>query len=387
MIYAPVSVIIPTFNRAKYLAESVESVLGQTLPPRQLIIINDGSTDDTRMILEKYRRTIEYIETDNRGKASALNHAMPRISGKYVWIMDDDDVALPDALSRHVEILEQRRQYGWTYSSFINSTNDSNGRIVPVAEKLLPEFPEDEFLIRLMEHCFLIHPTIVVRTSCYREVGPFQADLVRCQDYEMAIRLARRYRSARVVGPTIYHRNHGQARGSAQDTFGVEQIYVKWLEYMQVFFRHLRREMALNEYLPRSFATDNKDGLAERRAYLQRMAIMAAKRLIDEMIEDLRLAKDMPAGLQSLSAAECLILRRVFCSLEDPPLVTNNLMKRIRTACSGQIGMVLRREFAHGLYWRACHAYCTREYGEMFRAISAAINLVGFRDLTLLMSR
>ena len=189
-----VSVLMATYNRARFIAESLESVFAQTHPPSQIIVINDGSTDNTRAALEPFMQRIEYLELENRGKASALNLGMPRVTGDYVWIMDDDDVAVSDALERHLAVLESRPEVGWTYSNFIESTTDrETARIVPQREKTLPEFPEEEFLVRLMEQCFLIHPTILVRASCYREVGSFDPDLIRCQDYEMAVRLARRF--------------------------------------------------------------------------------------------------------------------------------------------------------------------------------------------------
>src|SRR5262249_26322864 len=143
-------------------------------------------------------------------------------------------------------ILESRPEIGFTFSSYIESrTSGENGRISPQKEKALAEFPEEEFLIHLMEECFLIHPTILVRKSCYRQSGPFREDLVRCQDYEMAVRLARSSRCARVPGPTIYHRLHEGSRGSTRDTFPVDQIYEKWLMYMQIFFQELRKDLPL----------------------------------------------------------------------------------------------------------------------------------------------
>src|SRR5208283_5767159 len=169
-----VSVLLPTYNRARFIAESLESIFSQTLRPSQVIVINDGSTDHTWAAVEPFRHRIEYLESENRGKPSALNLGMAKVTGEYVWIMDDDDVAMSDALERHVAILESRPELGWTYSSYIESTtNQENSRIVPQREKALPNFPNEEFLVRLMEQCFLIHPTILVRTSCYREVGPF----------------------------------------------------------------------------------------------------------------------------------------------------------------------------------------------------------------------
>ena len=85
-----VSVIIPTYNRASYLVQSLESVLAQSYRSLEVIVVNDGSNDETRAILEPYRRRIAYYEKTNGGKSSALNLGLKHISGEYVWVFDDD---------------------------------------------------------------------------------------------------------------------------------------------------------------------------------------------------------------------------------------------------------------------------------------------------------
>jgi len=73
---AKVSVLLPTYNRAGFIAESLKSIFAQTLPPSQVIVVNDGSTDHTLTALEPFRQQIEYVESENRGKPSALNLGM-----------------------------------------------------------------------------------------------------------------------------------------------------------------------------------------------------------------------------------------------------------------------------------------------------------------------
>jgi glycosyltransferase involved in cell wall biosynthesis len=373
-----VSVLLPTYNRARFIAEALESIFAQAVPPSQVIVINDGSTDNTTSVLEPFGKRIEYLECENRGKPSALNLGMERVTGEYVWIMDDDDVAMGDALERHVAILESSPEVGWTYSSYIESTtNQENLRIVPQREKVLPNFPDEEFLVRLMEQCFLIHPTILVRASCYREVGPFDPALVRCQDYEMAVRLARRFSSARVAGPTIYYRMHGGARGSGRDIFKAAQIQEKWLEYMQVFMRELRKEMPLSEYLPGGQAPIGRSSDL-RYAYLRRMGIMTRKRLYDEMIEDLRLAvREGSTDFSTLTPAERKLLRELFNSINDPLFFQKDVLRKIRSACSGPVGSAIRGELVRCLYWDAMNALRKGTLSQVFSTASAAMQLSG----------
>ena len=86
------SVIIPTYNRANYVGEAVESVLQQTYQNSELIVVNDGSTDDTAEVIRRFGDQICYVEKANGGKASAVNLGLKYVTGEYVWILDDDDI-------------------------------------------------------------------------------------------------------------------------------------------------------------------------------------------------------------------------------------------------------------------------------------------------------
>lgn len=145
--------------------------------------------------------------------------------GTYVWIMDDDDVAIPDGLARHVELLEARPEVGFTYASQVTAcSTPRTNRISPGTVVELPEITEDELFVRLMEDCFIPHPALVARRRCYLDVGPFNEVLVRSQDYEMVLRLSRRFRGAPVNGPTYYHRVHRRDRGSAAMPLSAEDV-------------------------------------------------------------------------------------------------------------------------------------------------------------------
>ena len=109
-----VSVLIPTYNRAEYLAECLDSILEQTLRPYEVIVVDDGSSDATRQVLNNYESGIKIIKSPNRGKPAALNLGLAAATGKYVWVFDDDDVALLDALERFVAPLEAHPEYGFS---------------------------------------------------------------------------------------------------------------------------------------------------------------------------------------------------------------------------------------------------------------------------------
>ncbi len=303
-----ITVLIPTFNRGRFLAECLDSILAQTLPAAQIIVVDDGSTDNTKEICSSYSDAIEYYELNQLGKPSAINCGLEKTVGDYVWIFDDDDVAYPEALERFVEPLENDPQYGFSFSTFNFTSSEPDGRIGAVQFELrIPDLEERGFLIPLLEGNFLGGAAVFARTSCYKEVGYFDPELLRSQDYEMAIRVARCFKGIRIPGgPTFHYRQHEGERGATADRFSVAERGRKWLEYDQKFFRKLYRDLPLSVFLPPRQSL----GQERRKAILQRMAIMAYKLLVPEVMEDLKELSVLD-GKSPLSSAEYLIIREM----------------------------------------------------------------------------
>ncbi len=150
MTQPTVSVLIPTYNRSHYLIEALDSVLAQTLLPSQVIVINDGSTDNTRDVLKPYMNRIELITKDNGGKASALNVGMQQVTGDYVWIFDDDDIALPEGLQSHIEVLECHQHIGFTYAPYWIVLEDARGGFSTPILCSLPDVSASGFFVSLL---------------------------------------------------------------------------------------------------------------------------------------------------------------------------------------------------------------------------------------------
>src|SRR5438876_789956 len=112
MKLAPVSVVIPTFNKGCLVAEAVESVLAQTLLPAEIIVVDDGSRDDTRERLAAYRERIQYAFQENRGVSAARNHGVRRATSDLIAFLDSDDVWHPRKLEIQVEALAQNPGLG-----------------------------------------------------------------------------------------------------------------------------------------------------------------------------------------------------------------------------------------------------------------------------------
>ena len=282
-----ITVLIPTFNRAKYIGECLDSIFSQTMPATQIIVVDDGSSDNTKEILKPYMGEIEYLYLYQKGKPSAINYGLSRVSGDYLWIFDDDDVALPNALERFVTPLEKYSDYAFSFSTFFyTSTSLENDKISSIlGETKIPNLQTSGFLIPLLEANFIGGAALFARTSCYHEVGQFNPNLLRSQDYEMAIRIVRNFKGIQVLGGATFHyRQHKGIRGTSQYNFPFNERDEKWLQFDQMFFRNLYKKIILSEYLPPQRSLDNYF----RQALIQRISIMASKFLLSEVINDLR---------------------------------------------------------------------------------------------------
>ena len=282
-----ITVLIPTYNRSEFLAECLESILAQTLPASQIIIVNEGAAQETRRALEPYMDKIDYMEDDKLfGKSKAINLGLQKVTGQYLWIFDDDDVALPDALERFVEPLERQPEHNFSFSTYFFTANQKeNNKIGNVLwETQIPDLENRGLLIPLLEHNFLGGAALFTRSSVYKQVGNFLPDLLRAEDYEMAIRIIRQHTGIKVAGGATFHyRQHSGMRGAIHESFKASEIKKYSLKYDQVIFQRLYHELPLAEYLPPGMEL----AANWRQALLQRMAIMAAKLLHENVVRDL----------------------------------------------------------------------------------------------------
>nr|WP_305909921.1 glycosyltransferase [Methylomarinum sp. Ch1-1]MDP4522860.1 glycosyltransferase [Methylomarinum sp. Ch1-1] len=131
-----VTIVTPTYNQAEYLAETIESILAQTYPNIEYIVINDGSTDHTEEVLNLYRERVTCITQENMGQSATLNKGWTIAKGKFIGYLSSDDILYPDAISCLVDALKEAdlKKLGVFYGSFNIITQ--SGRIV---KKIEPE--------------------------------------------------------------------------------------------------------------------------------------------------------------------------------------------------------------------------------------------------------
>ena len=285
-----VTVIIPTYNRANYLVESLESVLAQTYRNLEVIVVNDGSTDETKAALEPYRNRMSYFEKTNGGKSSALNLGLKHISGEYVWIFDDDDIAHPELVKSHMAIFDSQPEVGFVYSGYAFFEGEDANNVIETVEAPAPM--EREMVGQLLSGNFISGVSVVVRKGCYDRVGWYDERLIRAQDYDMWIRLARAgFKAGAIRQPLVRVRKHAGLRGSEKDRFDTSHLIEKHLEYHRIIMQKVYWEVPLDVISP-EMAEAPHDPNQVLRALLKRTWIVANRMLVEETTRDLRIVRD-----------------------------------------------------------------------------------------------
>lgn len=301
-----VTVVIPTFNRANLLPQAIDSILGQTLSPERIIVVNDGSTDDTLKILKQYNSKIDYFSQDNLGKSAAVNAGVNATTTDWVWVFDDDDIAFSNALRLHADALDHEPNAAYTFSARNEASTDSNNRLIPGRKVELPNTTGTTILHALLDNCFFHLQGSVIRRECFEQLGGFRTDLYRAVDYEFMLRLARHFDGARIEKSTYYLRRHSGDRGPASTRFSVGNNKAHWINNEQKFFREIYHRFEINEYLPERVA-DISNQTAFCKAMVTRGGAMARKALWDIALADFEAARnhtgDTDVGLKEIDNA------------------------------------------------------------------------------------
>lgn len=359
-----VAVIIPTYNRAHLLRQALESVLAQSRPPDEIIVVDDGSTDDTAQTLAGYAPRIRYLRKPNGGVPSALNYGLAATDADFIAFLDDDDLLIPDAIERHCAFLHAHPDIDFSYSGCYRFWGDRPPS-QPYAEHLelydcVTAAPDDLFL-RALETFPFHRQGMLVPLRCYRAVGPFDEFRQRSEDYEMILRLARAFRGARLGTPTFLLREHSGDRGPANERHSVRERDKVFLQYGRRLFADLRNRLALTDYIRGVGETAQLSDPQTRRALLQRACVMARHGLFDEALEDLDAATTRPLLDHPLAAEELRMCSRM---MDMDPMLLDDGANFLRTAikllderasplsyaCTRGFGRSISREFRKGHY-------------------------------------
>lgn len=302
--------IVPTFNRAPLVAECLKAILGQSLPPAQIIVVDDGSEDHTGEILRRFGSRIDVIKMPNQGKSAGVNLALSKARHPLIWIVDDDDIVLPEALAILTGLIRSEPDAGFAYGRYYRFAVDDLSRERRTFDTgYWRRCPPEDFLTATLEDMFVHQPGMLVRRECYDLTGPYNESLPRSQDYDMLIRLARITRPVSTEAAVFLQRQHEGDRGPALQRFSADERMRRWIEADRTILRHCYAELSLSDYLPERHCNKPQD---QRQALLQRGTIMARKKLWDLALQDFEAASDL--GDAVLSETEGRILKRAVLS-------------------------------------------------------------------------
>ncbi|MHC4154341.1 MAG: glycosyltransferase [Planctomycetota bacterium] len=186
-----VSVLLPTFNRPKYFAQALASVVGQSYKNLQIIVVNDGGQDVSDIIGSCADPRLVFINRkENRGKAFSLNEALGRAEGKYVAYLDDDDLYYPNHIATLVEALENNTECQVAYSDLykVYCRILPDGRRMPLGKVVEVSRDFDRFVMLYYNH--VLHVSLMHRRDLIDKTGPYNEQLTVLIDWDMTRRLA-----------------------------------------------------------------------------------------------------------------------------------------------------------------------------------------------------
>lgn len=188
-----VSVIIPTYKKPDLTIRTIESVLHQTYNNIEIIVVDDGSPDDTEIRLKSLEDKIVYIKKTNGGASSARNLGIKKSTGQYIALLDCDDIYYPDKISESINCLENNEDCGFVYTgaNYIDRNDD-----IITKQKLLNKSPCGWVFPELIKRNFICNSTVVARKECFDKVGLFDESIFICADWEMWLRISRKYKAS-----------------------------------------------------------------------------------------------------------------------------------------------------------------------------------------------
>jgi glycosyltransferase involved in cell wall biosynthesis len=264
-----VSVVVVTYNMANFLPEAIGSILRQSFPDFEIIVVDDGSTDDTHNVIRPYLPHVRYLRQERQGVAGARNSALEMARGEYIHFLDADDALCPDSFCSQVELLDQNPHVGLVYGQA--QVMDSLGKLYgvrasrpPELGAVLPSRQAFRWLLRVGNA--ICTSTVMIRKAAFERAGPFQAESVPGEDWDMWMRIAAYYDLAYVPRSLAYYRIHP---ASLTANLTLESVQASHLHTLNALFS--RPDLPYTDLVGLAYAYLDRN-LALQAAWLRRPA-------------------------------------------------------------------------------------------------------------------
>ena len=221
-----VSILIPAYNRADLLRLTLESALRQTFDDYEIVVVDDGSTDDTAAVVRSVAPGARYIYQENQGIPEVLNRCVRETRGEYVQFLGSDDLLMPDTLARSAALLDAHPNVGLVHGAAAIIDSAGNQRYIS-----RPAFAQGDYVrsgrdeirdLLLSNH--IAATTVMARRACLIEAGLFDARLKLYEDWNLWTRIARRHDIAYLHEPLACYRVHFGPCGSVFAGASARQI-------------------------------------------------------------------------------------------------------------------------------------------------------------------
>ena len=228
-MYKPVvSVVMVACNVDRFLAESIESILGQTFCDFEFIIVDYGSTDNSKSIISSYALEdcrVKFHEIPHCGLAEARNAGCFLSQGRYIAIMDADDVSLPERLTWEVEFMEKHVEVGFIGGA-VEWIDATGARLAnPMPPHMLqyghPPVEDSELREALVQYCPFFQPTVLIRSEAFALIGGYRANFAQAEDYDLWLRISEHFQIAnlkQVVAQIRIHSYQSSVRKRKEQT-------------------------------------------------------------------------------------------------------------------------------------------------------------------------
>jgi len=207
-----VSICIPTYNRREYLRETIASVLAQTYKDYEVIVLDDGSTDGTKEMVENIGYQLGYYWQENRGEPATCNRLIELAQGRYISFIHSDDLLVPDAVERMTNVMDTEPEEVVVYGNYLRI--DENGNVCGRSKRRL----YSGHITRQLFEDIIVHPNgSMFPKTVLEEAGGFDTSLKASYDYKLELKISLKYRFIALKEPMFMRRRH--SGNTSQDSF------------------------------------------------------------------------------------------------------------------------------------------------------------------------
>jgi glycosyltransferase involved in cell wall biosynthesis len=318
-IMPKVSVIIPTYNAQEYLSETLDSVLSQTYSHFEVIVVDDGSKDQTISIVEEYRmkypEKVKLIQKENGGPASARNVGIKAAVGEYIAFIDADDLWLPEKLEKQVRYFEsQPLQVGLVYT---NTKKFDKDGVWTLPGKYCKKHVNGWIYKDLIRDNVIHNLSVMARKRCFDVVGFLDESIEINEDYDMWLRIAMRFKISFIDEVLALYREHPQGRS--------KELEKTWIRAIGVYDKHLKMAADNDELEDTVKGTFSQHLYKFGYAYLREGKMLKARNMFEKSLNMRFLLKVYMMKLVTFIPFKVLnLFNKLFKSIFKPPKIVKS---------------------------------------------------------------